>query len=119
MKKLIAILILFFAFSMQAEAQNKKSTTKQSKQTVQISSQQAAQNDITALAAKVKISETLQKDLTTLMTMKHDALSDATLTKEQKDAALKGYEHKLMSGLNQEQRNELAKYPDLLKQLTH
>lgn len=116
MKKLIAILTLFLAFSVTAVAQNKKSTTKQ---TVKISSQDEAQKDINALTAKVKISETLQKDLLTLMTMKHDATSDVTLTKEQKDAALKAYEHKLMSGLTEDQRKELLKYPDLVKQLTH
>lgn len=116
MKKLIALLTLFLAFSVTVVAQNKKSTTKQ---TVKISSQEAAQKDINALTAKVKISDNLQKDLLTLMTMKHDAISDATLTNEQKEAALKGYEHKLMSGLTEEQRKELFKYPDLVKQLTH
>jgi hypothetical protein len=84
-----------------------------------MSAQESAKNDIMALAAKVKISESLQKDLTTLMIMKHETMSDATLSKEKKENARQAYEHKLMSGLNPEQRNQLAKYPDLLKQLTH
>jgi len=71
------------------------------------------------LSAKVTISETLKADLLTLMTMKHDALSDQTLTKEQKESAIKAYEHKLMSGLSKAQREQLLKYPDLVKKLTH
>lgn len=108
MKKVIALVTLLLAFTMNVNAQDKK-----------MSAQESAKNDIMALAAKVKISETLQKDLTTLMIMKHETMSDATLSKEKKENARQAYEHKLMSGLTPEQRNQLAKYPDLLKQLTH
>jgi hypothetical protein len=108
MKKIIAVVTLLLAFTINANAQEKK-----------VTNNQAAKNDITALASKVKISEILQADLVTLMTMKHDVLSDNTLTKEQKENALKSFEHKLMSGLSPEQRTELAKYPALMKQLTH
>lgn len=108
MKKVIALVTLLLAFTMNVNAQDKK-----------MSAQESAKNDIMALAAKVKISESLQKDLTTLMIMKHETMSDATLSKEKKENARQAYEHKLMSGLTPEQRNQLAKYPDLLKQLTH
>ncbi len=110
MKKLIALVTLLLAFSINANAQAKK---------VVVSSEQAAKNDITALTAKVKIDATLEKDLLTLMVMKHNTMSDPTLTKEQKENASKGYEHKLMSGLNEAQRKELMKYPDLVKQLAN
>jgi hypothetical protein len=108
MKKVIALVTLVLAFTINVNAQEKK-----------MSAQESAKNDIMALAAKVKISESLQKDLTTLMIMKHETMSDATLSKEKKENARQAYEHKLMSGLTPEQRNQLAKYPDLLKQLTH
>ena len=65
------------------------------------------------------MTETLKKDLLTLMVMKHDALSDATLTKEQKENASKSFEHKLMSGLSKEQREVLLKDPALMKKLSH
>jgi hypothetical protein len=108
MKKIIALVILFFAFTINMNAQEKK-----------MSAQESAKNDITALASKVKISESLQKDLITLMTMKHETMSDASLSIEKKENARKAYEHKLMSGLSPEQRAELAKHPNLVKQLTH
>jgi hypothetical protein len=53
------------------------------------------------------------------MTMKHETMTDASLSNEKKEHARQAYEHKLMSGLNQEQRNQLAKYPELVKQITH
>ena len=108
MKKVIALLTLLLAFTINVNAQEKKT-----------SPQESAKKDIIALAAKVKMSETLQQDLTTLMTMKHETMSDATLSKEKKENARQAYEHKLMSGLSPEQKNQLAKYPDLVKQLTH
>ena len=73
MKKVIALIIFFFAFTINMNAQEKK-----------MSAQESAKNDIMALAAKVKISETLQKDLTTLMIMKHETMSDATYQKRKK-----------------------------------
>ena len=108
MKKIIAVVTMLLAFTVSVNAQDKK-----------VSSQEAAQNDIAALTSKVTISETLKKDLLTLMVMKHDALSDATLTAAQKENASKSFEHKLMSGLSKEQREVLLKDPALMKKLSH
>mgnify|MGYP000880251933 CR=1 FL=1 len=108
MKKIIAVVTLLLAFTVSVNAQDKK-----------VSSLDAAQKDIAALTAKINISETLAKDLTTLMVMKHDAKSDVTLTPAQKESALQAYERKLMSGLSKEQAEKLKKDPALLKQLTH
>lgn len=107
MKKIIAVLTMLLAFTVSANAQDKK-----------VSSQEAAQKDITALTSKITLSEDLKKDLTTLMVMKHDAKSDATLTAEQKANAMKQYERKLMSALTKEQRETLMKNPELFKKLT-
>lgn len=107
MKKIIAVLTMVLAFTISANAQDKK-----------VSSQDAAQKDITALAAKVTLSEDLKRDLTTLMVMKHDAKADNKLTPEQKANALKQYEKKLLSALSKEQKETLMKNPELLKKLT-
>lgn len=108
MKKIIALVTFLLAFTINASAQEKK-----------LNSFQAADKDMKALTSKVSIPETLQKDLLTLMRMKHQTLLDDSLSKEQKQEALKGYERKLMSGLSPDQRKELAKYPDVMNQLTH
>jgi hypothetical protein len=108
MKKTIAVVTMLLAFTINTNAQDKK-----------ISSKEAATYDIEALCAKVSIEEPLKSDLLRLMMMKHDALSDQTLTKDQKESARKGYEHKLMSGLTKAQREQLLKHPDLVKKLTN
>ena len=108
MKKIIAIVFLFFAFSVAANAQDKK-----------VSSAELAKKDITALITKIKINPTLQADLTTLMISKHDALSNPELSEIEKANVSKHTDRKIMSGLSEEQRNELLKYPDLVKQLSH
>ncbi len=107
MKKVIALLIFLLAFAVNVGAQEKK-----------MSVGEAAKADITALTSKMKISESLQQDLLTLMTMKHELLADQTLTAEKKESALKAYEHKLMSALTPKQREQLTNDKALLKKLT-
>jgi len=108
MKKFIALFTLFLAFTISANAQEKK-----------VSNEEAAENDITALISKVTIDPTLKKDLYTLMLMKHQTLSNPKISKEEKANASKAYERKIMSGLNDSQRKELLQYPELIKQLTN
>lgn len=108
MKKIIAIVTLFFAFSIGANAQEKK-----------VSSADAAKKDVAALTAKIKIDPTLQADLTTLMTDKHNAFSNPAMTEMEKANLSKHTLRKIMSALTEEQRNVLNSNPELLKQLTH
>lgn len=108
MKKLIAVVALFFAFTVSANAQDKKSST----------SSEAAYKDVAALVQNVTIDENLKKDMYTLMVMKHDELAKAK-TKADKDKISAAYERKLLSGLNKEQRQTVTNNPELLKQLSH
>lgn len=108
MKKFIALVTVMLACTISAAAQENK-----------MSVAEAAKNDIVALTSKIQISESLQNDLLTLMTMKHELIADKSISKENKEAALKQYEHKLMSALTQQQREKLTKNPELLRKLTH
>lgn len=108
MKKIIAVVTMLLAFTISANAQDKK-----------VSSQEAAQKDIATLASKITLPEDLKKDLTTLMVMKHDAKSDVTLTQAQKENALNAYERKLLSALSKEQQETLKKNPEFLRKLMH
>ena len=108
MKKIIAVVTMLLAFTISANAQDKK-----------VSSQEAAQKDIATLASKITLSEDLKNNLTTLMVMKHDAKSDATLTPAQKENALNAYERKLLSALNKEQQETVKKNPEFLRKLMH
>jgi len=108
MKKVISLVVVFFAFVLNASAEDMK-----------MSSDEAAKKDIAALVSKVTVAENLKKDLYSLMVMKHDALANPKLTPAEKENISKIFENKLMAGLSEEQRKELAKYPSILKQLAN
>ena len=108
MKKLIAAVTLLFAFTISTQAQDKKVTV-----------EQAATTDVAALGQKVTLNESLKKDMYTLMVMKHESLSDATLTAAQKSDISKTYIHKVMAGLTPEQRTAVSGDAKLMKQLAN
>lgn len=108
MKKLIAIVMVLFAFSISANAQTGK----------QASKEEAAQKDIAALISKVSIDQTLKQDMYTLMVMKHEMLAAAT-TAAEKQKVTDMVEHKILTGVSKEQRQTLTNDKALLKQLTH
>jgi hypothetical protein len=108
MKKVISVVVLFFAFTLGAAAQDLK-----------VNTDEAAKKDVAALLSKITVSENLKKDLYTLMVMKHEALANPKLTAAEKENISKIFENKLMAGLTEEQRKELAKYPSVMKQLAN
>jgi hypothetical protein len=108
MKKVISVVVLFFAFTLNSAAQDLK-----------VNSDEAAKKDIAALLSKITVTENLKKDLYSLMVMKHDALANPKLTVAEKENISKIFETKLMAGLTEDQRKELAKYPSIMKQLAN
>ena len=118
MKKLIAVLTLLFAFTITANAQNKKAAAAPVAQE-KVSSDAAAKKDVAALIAKVTISESLKNDMYTLMVMKHDALSNPKLTADQKEEVAQKFSRKLLSALTPEQRTQVEADSALLNQLSH
>ena len=119
MKKLIAVLTLLFAFTITANAQNKKAAATAPVAKEKVSSDAAAKKDVAALIAKVTISESLKNDMYTLMVMKHDALSDAKLTAAQKEEVSQKLVRKMLNGLSTEQRIQVEADSVLLNQLSH
>ena len=108
MKKLIAVLTLLLAFTVGANAQDKK-----------VSNEEAAQKDVAALVQKVTISESLKKDMQTLMVMKHEALSNPSNTAADKENISKRFERKVLAGLTEAQRAVVIADAALLKQISH
>lgn len=108
MKKVISVVVLFFAFSLSAAAQDLK-----------VNTDEAAKKDVAALLSKITVSENLKKDFYTLMVMKHESLANPKLTASEKENISKIFENKLMAALTEDQRKELAKYPSIMKQLTN
>lgn len=108
MKKLIAVVTMAVAFTVSAQAQDKKAANYND----------AAQKDVAALVEKVTIDQTLKQDMYTLMVMKHQMLAEAKSPAE-KQKVTDMIEHKILSGVSKEQRQTLTNNPELLKQLSH
>ena len=119
MKKLIAVVTLLLAFTITANAQDKKVAATAANTKEKLSSEEAAKKDIAALIATVSITQDLKKDLYTLMIMKHDALSNPKLSASEKEALSKSFERKVLAGLDEVQRKQLMSNPDVLQKIAH
>ena len=108
MKKVISVVVLFFAFTLGAAAQDLK-----------VNTDEAAKKDVAALLSKITVSENLKKDLYTLMVMKHEALANPKLTAAEKENISKIFENKLMAGLTEEQRKQLSSDSELFQRMSH
>jgi len=108
MKKVISIVVLFFAYTLNSAAQDLK-----------MNADEAAKKDIAALISKITITENLKKDLYTLMVMKHEALANPKLTATEKENISKIFENKLMAGLTEEQRKQLSSDSELFQRMSH
>ena len=119
MKKIIAIVILLFGLTINANAQDKKVVTATANSNEKISSEGAAKKDIAALISIVSINESLKKDMYTLMIMKHDALANTKLSPAERETISKKFGSKVISGLNEAQQKQLSSHPEVLQQLSH
>jgi hypothetical protein len=120
MKKLIAVVTLALAFSISANAQDKKTNTSMAPaEKEKVNNGEKAKKDVMALIEKVSIDESLKNDMYTLMLMKYDELSNPKLTAAQRDEISTRYERKVLGGLNDEQRKQLMSDPALLNRISH
>ena len=111
MKKLIAIATLFFAFTINASAQDKKAT---------VSPQEKAKNEMMTLNAKLNLSDDLKRDFYTLLAMKHEELQNKPqMTAADKEKMSKKIEAKMMSALTESQKATLNSDPELKKILSN
>lgn len=111
MKKIIAILVLFFAFSFNANAQEKKTEMSKKESIIQ-----NATKDAKDLAALVELNDETIAEYTKFFIQKHRDLSEG-LSDERIEAMIPYYQSKIMGGLTVNQQSKLKENPELLKQL--
>ena len=119
MKKIIAILTLSLAFSLSANAQDKKVISK-AETTVEnpSSSHVSAKNDAQALIKFLGLPENQTDMFTKLFFRKYSTLEQTNLSTERKDILKSNIDAKLRATLTPEQMEKLDKNPALLKRLT-
>lgn len=122
MKKIIAVLTLFLAFTIGANAQDKKGLSKEEiakNETLrkELPPEVAGKNDAVELVKFVGLDESNVEIYTRLFAKKHKVLAYEGLTAEKKAELTRSIEAKLRAGLTAEQMEKLDRNPELLKKL--
>lgn len=110
MKKFIAALTLILAFSVNANAQDKKELT----------SAEKGKKDAVALAQYLDLNETMTADFERLFEQKYRTLEDKNLSQERRAEVSRIIELKIRATLTDAQMEKLQANKDLFKSLiTH
>ncbi len=112
MKKIIAIAVLFLAFSSNANAQEQK-TVKGYK--IVVITPESVTKDHAAFTKAVTMNESLQNDMMTLLKMRMESVNGAR--EEDKKAIFERYSAKMLSGLTPEQLNQFKSNKELYLKL--
>jgi hypothetical protein len=107
MKKLIAALTLLLAFTINANAQERK-----------MSNDEAAKMDAVKLAEYLDLKGTQQEDFMRLFQMKHATLNDPNVSVERKKEMSRVVEAKLRASLTTDQLQKLDANPEMLARFT-
>ena len=106
MKKLIAVLTLLFAFTINANAQEK------------LSNDDAAKMDAVKLSEFLDLKGTQQDDFMRLFQMKHATMNDPAISEDRKKEMARVVEAKLRASLTTDQLQKLDSNPELLARFT-
>ena len=107
MKKLIAVITLLFAFSISANAQDKKI----------VSGADKAKTEAAELTQFLNLNETQSNDFFRLFENKYRTIEEYQLTAERKIELSRSIEAKIRATLDEKQMDKLDKNPVLLKKL--
>ena len=107
MKKLIAVVTLLLAFSINANAQDKSELTSTDK----------GKKEAAMLTEYLGLNDTQNADFTRLFTQKYTVLEDKTLSAERKQELSRVIDAKIRASLDGNQIEKLEKNPELLKKL--
>lgn len=120
MKKLIAALTLMLAFTINANAQDKKSVAvAETQNKKEISSADKGKKEAAELTQFLGLNETQNADFSRLFEQKHRTLADATLSQERRAEVARVVEAKIRASLNGTQIEKLEKNPELFKKLVN
>jgi hypothetical protein len=109
MKKLIAALTLLLAFSINANAQDKKSVT----------SSEKGKKEAAELTEYLGLDQTMSENFFRLFEQKNSILEDKSISQERKTELARVIEAKIRATLDAKQMDKLDKNPALLKKLTN
>ncbi|RZJ34342.1 MAG: hypothetical protein EOO51_10075 [Flavobacterium sp.] len=107
MKKLLALITLFFAFALTANAQDRKPNP-----------EEAAKIDAARMAEFLGLKGTQSDEFITLFVLKHQTLSDPKMSDQRKAEMSRITEEKIRASLTPEQLRKLEQNPEVFSSLT-
>jgi len=118
MKKLIAALTLLLAFTISANAQEKKSiAAEQTQDKNELTSAEKGKKDAAELTEFLGLNATQNVDFYRLFEQKHRTLEDKNMSVERRKEVARIIEAKIRASLDGYQIERLEKNPELLKRL--
>lgn len=108
MKKILAIFTFVLAFTVSAQAQDKK-----------VSPESKGRQDAVELVDYLKLNSTDLENFSRLFQMKHEMLAKPGLTEQKKNEVYTIMERKIEGTLEGAQMEKLRANPELFKKLTH
>jgi len=106
MKKIIALLTLFLAFTVSVSAQDKGNVS------------ELAKSDVALLGKTVKLTAQDEANFVGLFTKKHEILATPNLSEERRRIIVKSIDAKLRATLSADNMAKVDANPELLKKLT-
>jgi phosphoenolpyruvate-protein kinase (PTS system EI component) len=117
MRKIIAVVTLMLAFTINANAQDKKTSTLSATSETNTDPQSAAKKDASEMAEYLKLSDTQVADFFRLFETKHKMLQDKSLSQDRRKEVSKSIDAKIRATLDANQIEILEKNPELFKKL--
>jgi hypothetical protein len=124
MKKIIALFVIMLAFGLNANAQQKKTTTapataEKSPAAVNDAVEKAAARDLELMSSALSLTEEQKTVYKGLFQTKQRTLATPNLSDERKSVLAENIERKIRSMLTTDQLAKLDANPEVLNKLTH
>jgi hypothetical protein len=121
MKKIVTVVTLMLAFTISANAQDKKNLQEKKadkKEVIVLSPVEAAKKDAAAIVEFLGLKESQEQDFVRLFEMKHQLMQDSEVSIERKKEMSIIVSHKIFASIENDQQVKLHSNPELLKKLT-
>ncbi|HLF52303.1 hypothetical protein [Flavobacterium sp.] len=117
MKKIVTVITLMLAFTISANAQDKKQAKPITKEVVLLSPAEAAKNDAVAITEYLALNESQTNDLVDLFLMKHEVMQDSNASIERKKEMSRIVGLKIEASIDSKQLEKLRANATLFNQL--
>ena len=118
MKKVIAVLTLLLAFTINVNAQQDKKQDKKHDISNNTTAPADAKNDAAILAKLVELTPTEENTFTRLFTKKYRILDSPESTEDEKNEIVKAIDGKIRATLTDKQMKKLEENPDVYAKMT-